>query len=311
MLELVKQNIHMNRWKNQVNTQVTLDDDFIVPDTMSDIAQVILEAGEIQLEPVKTQAEKVVVRGKLDFHVLYRKEEGGLQTLGGMIPFEETINVPGLEEKDFVSVSWQLEDLDAGIINSRKLSIKAVVTLEVKVETLFDAEAAVELGTVQDGGGSEPQIETRRQSMEVAAIALRRKDTYRLKEDITLSGSKPAIDRILWTEMRLNGTTTRPLDGKIHLEGALMIFVIYEGEGETETIQWVEESIPFSGEVEMQGAVEEMIPAIDLRLIHKGIEEKPDYDGEMRELDVDAVIELDIRLYEEQELEVLSVLYAT
>ena len=149
---------------------MTLDDDFIVPDTMSDIAQVILEAGEIQLEPVKTQAEKVVVRGKLDFHVLYRKEEGGLQTLGGMIPFEETINVPGLEEKDFVSVSWQLEDLDAGIINSRKLSIKAVVTLEVKVETLFDAEAAVELGAVQDSGSSEPQIETRRQSMEEMCI---------------------------------------------------------------------------------------------------------------------------------------------
>ena len=73
MLELVKQNIHMNRWKNQVNTQVTLDDDFIVPDTMSDIAQVILDTGEIQMEPVKTQNERVVVRGKLDFHVLYRK----------------------------------------------------------------------------------------------------------------------------------------------------------------------------------------------------------------------------------------------
>ena len=96
MLELVKRNIHMNRWKNQINTQVTLDDDFIVPDTMSDIAQVILDAGEIQLEPVKTQNEKAAVRGKLDFHVLYRKEEGGLQTLGGMVPFEETVNVPGL-----------------------------------------------------------------------------------------------------------------------------------------------------------------------------------------------------------------------
>lgn len=67
MLELVKRNIHMNRWKNQINTQVTLDDDFIVPDTMSDIAQVILDAGEIQLEPVKTQNEKAAVRGKLDF----------------------------------------------------------------------------------------------------------------------------------------------------------------------------------------------------------------------------------------------------
>lgn len=311
MLELVRQNIHMNRWKNQVNTQVTLDDDFIVPDTMNDIAQVILDAGEIQLEPVKTQSEKVVVRGKLDFHVLYRNDEGGLQTLGGLIPFEETINVPGLEEKDYVGVTWQLEDLDAGIINSRKLSIKAIVTLEVKVESLFDTEAAVSLGNSRSSGGGEPQIETLTRKIDVAAIALKRKDTYRLKEELTLSGSKPAIDRILWSEMRLNNVTTRPLDGQVHLEGALMVFAIYEGEGENSMIQWVEESLPFSGEVEMQGAVEEMIPAISVRLIHKGIEEKPDYDGEMRELDVDAVIELDIRLYEEQELEVLSDLYAT
>lgn len=311
MLELVRQNIHMNRWKNQVNTQVTLDDDFIVPDTMSDIAQVILEAGEIQLDPVKSQNEKVTVRGKLDFHVLYRKEEGGLQTLGGLIPFEETINVPGLEEKDYVGVSWQLEDLDAGVINSRKLSIKAIVTLEVKVEALFDTEAAVSLGNVMDEGTVPPQLETLTKTIDVAAIALRRKDTYRLKEEITLSGTKPAIDRILWSEMRLNGVNTRPLDGKIHLEGSLMVFVIYTGEGENSLVQWMEESIPFSGEVEMQGAVEEMIPAISVRLIHKGMEEKPDYDGEMRELDIDAVIELDIRLYEEQQLEILSDLYAT
>ena len=311
MLELVKQNIHMNRWKNQVNTQVTLDDDFIVPDTMSDIAQVILDTGEIQMEPVKTQSEKVVVRGKLNFHVLYRKEEGGLQTLGGLIPFEETVNVPGLEEKDYVGVSWQLEDLNTDIINSRKLSIKGIITLEVKVEALFDTEAAVDLGAVEDEEDNIPQVETLKRTIDVAAIALRRKDTYRLKEEIALSGTKPAIDRILWTEMRLSGVTTRPLDGKIHLEGSLMVFVIYEGEGESAMVQWVEEAIPFSGELEMQGAVEEMIPAISARLIHKGVEEKPDYDGEMRELDVDAVIELDIRLYEERQLDILSDLYAT
>lgn len=320
MLELVKQNIHMNRWKNQVNTQVTLDDDFIVPDTMSDIAQVILDAGEIQLDPVKVQNEKIQVRGKLEFHVLYRKEEGGLQTLGGLLPFEETVNVPGLEEKDYVSVTWQLEDLDASMINSRKLSIRGIVTLEVKVETLFDAEAAVDLKEPEWETGSAgtaagffgpPHIETERETLEVAAIALRRKDTYRLKESITLSGSKPAIDRILWTEMRLCGASARPLDGRIHLEGSLLVFVIYEGEGENSTVQWMEESLPFSGEVEMPGAAQEMLPAIGLRLIHRGIEEKPDYDGEMRELDVDAVVELDIRLYEERPLELLSDLYAT
>lgn len=89
-----------------------------------------------------------------------------------------------------------------------------------------------------------------------------------------------------------------------------MVFALYEG-GESGMVQWVEESIPFSGEVEMQGAAADMIPIIGLKLIHRDLEERPDYDGEMRELSVDAVIELDVRLYEEQELELLQDLYAT
>lgn len=306
MLELEKQNLRRNRLKSQTGTQVTLDDDFIVPDTMSDMAEVILDSGIIQLEPVKVQRERITVRGKLDFHVLYRKEEGGLQALGGSIPFEEAINVPDLDEKDYVSVSWQLEDLNTEMIHSRKLGIKAIVTLEAKAESLYDTEAAVDVR----GEDDEIHLQVRRERIPAAAIALRRKDTYRLKQDITLPGSKPVIERMLWTEMKLAGCQAKPLDGQIHLEGTLMVFALYEG-GESGMVQWVEESIPFSGEVEMQGAAADMIPIIGLKLIHRDLEERPDYDGEMRELSVDAVIELDVRLYEEQELELLQDLYAT
>ena len=306
MLELEKQNLRRNCLKSQTGTQVTLDDDFIVPDTMSDMAEVILDSGLIQLEPVKVQRERITVRGKLDFHVLYRKEEGGLQALGGSIPFEEAINVPDLDEKDYVSVSWQIEDLNTEMIHSRKLGIKAIVTLEVKAESLYDTEAAVDVR----GEDDEIHLQVRRERIPAAAIALRRKDTYRLKQDITLPGSKPVIERMLWTEMKLAGCQAKPLDGQIHLEGTLMVFALYEG-GESGMVQWVEESIPFSGEVEMQGAAADMIPIIGLKLIHRDLEERPDYDGEMRELSVDAVIELDVRLYEEQELELLQDLYAT
>ena len=306
MLDLEKQNLRRNRLKSQTGTQVTLDDDFIVPDTMSDMAEVILDSGIIQLEPVKVQRERITVRGKLDFHVLYRKEEGGLQALGGSIPFEEAINVPDLDEKDYVSVSWQIEDLNTEMIHSRKLGIKAIVTLEAKAESLYDTEAAVDVR----GEDDEIHLQVRRERIPAAAIALRRKDTYRLKQDITLPGSKPVIERMLWTEMKLAGCQAKPLDGQIHLEGTLMVFALYEG-GESGMVQWVEESIPFSGEVEMQGAAADMIPVIGLKLIHRDLEEKPDYDGEMRELSVDAVIELDVRLYEEQELELLQDLYAT
>ena len=87
MVELIKRNIHMNRWKGSASTQVTLDDDFIVPDTMDDLARIVISSGDIQVESVKNQGEKVLVKGRLVFQVLYRREEGGLQTMAGSMPF--------------------------------------------------------------------------------------------------------------------------------------------------------------------------------------------------------------------------------
>ena len=49
MLELEKQNLHRNRLKGQTGTQVTLDDDFIVPDTMSDVGEIILDCASWSL----------------------------------------------------------------------------------------------------------------------------------------------------------------------------------------------------------------------------------------------------------------------
>lgn len=348
MLELVKKNIHMNRFKNNVATQVTLDDDFIVPDTMDDMARVILSSGDIQIESVKNQGERVLVKGKLNFQILYRKAEGGFQTMAGHISFEEPVNIPGLEEKDYLGISWDLEDLTASMINSRKVSVKAIVTLVIRVETLYDAEAAVD---VIEGGGSRREdnswgtgdmdsgswgmgydseirngekealglpadeasggMEILRRQADVAVIAVRRKDTYRIKEDISLSGSKPSIEQILWSEIRLRGTTTKPLDGRIHIEGEVMIFAIYTGEGENTPVQWLEESIPFTGDVELPESVEGMVPSISVRLVHRELEAKPDYDGEMREFNGDVVLDLDIRLYQEEKASLLGDIYST
>ena len=306
-MELVKKQIRMNRWKNHAATQLTLDDDFIVPDTMDDMEQVILDTGTVQIEAARPQGEKVMVRGKLDFQLLYRREGGGLQAMGGSIPFEETVNVPGLTDRDSVNVSWELDDLKAGMINSRKINVKALLTLNVQVESLLEAEAAVDAAVSGDG----EDIRALKEEMEAAQIAVRKKDTYRIKENLALSGSKPDLERILWSEVRLTGASSRPGDGKVHIDGELAVFVIYDSQGDGGPVQWLEEAVPFSGEVEAAGCREEMIPVISMRLVHREVEARPDYDGEMRELGLDAVVELDMKLYEEEKLQLLTDLYST
>lgn len=303
MMELVKRHIHMNRRRGSVTSQMTLDDDFNVPDTMDDVEQLILDSGEIQIESAKNQGEKVAVKGKLNFRILYRTPSGQVMTLAGGIPFEENVNMPGLSESDYIQAGWELDDLNVGIINSRKLNVKALVTLKIQAETIYDAEAAADVKF--DGN-----VETLKRTITAAALGVRRKDTFRVKEVLTLSGNKPDIDTLLWQDIKLRGVNTKPLDGKVHIDGELMVFAIYAGEDGQMPVQCMEESIPFSGEVELDESVEEMIPFITVRLVHKDMEVNPDSDGEMREISVDAVMELDMRLYEEEEVELLSDLYA-
>ena len=68
--------------------------------------------------------------------------------------------------------------------------------------------------------------------------------------------------------------------------------------------------MPFNNEVECTGCLEELIPHIEVSLIHQGMEVKPDPDGEERILQVDAVLELNMRMYKEEEHELLLDAYS-
>ena len=306
-MELMKKQIHMNRIKGRASTQITLDDDFIVPDTMDDMAQVLLSTGDILVEAMKPGAERVQIRGKLDFQVLYRKEEGGLQTLAGSIPFDETINVTGLNDRDEITLTWELEDLTADMIHSRKLGVKALAGFFVQAECLTEETAAVDV----DRRENEEEIQVKKAPLELASAAARRRDTFRIQEVLNLPANKPNVDRLLWREMDLRGVNIRPMDGSLFISGELMIFLLYSGEGENVPVQWLEESIPFSGEIPLSQALEEQVPMVHVRLAHRELEAKPDYDGEMREFGADVVLELDICLYQEEETDILEDVYST
>ncbi|MFQ9209294.1 MAG: DUF3794 domain-containing protein [Clostridium fessum] len=304
MIELIKKEIHMNRQRGTAVSQLTLDDDFIVPDALDDAVQILLSDGEVQIENSRIQGEKVLIRGKLVFRVLYRRESGGLQAMGGEIPFEETVNVPELSERDYTQIVWNIEDLNITMIHSRKLSAKAVLTLTVRAESRVDAQAAADVETDDVG------LQVLKRSVPAATLAVRRKDIYRVREEVSVSANKLNIETILWQEMRLRDVSVRPLDGKLHLDGELSVFLIYSGEGEHTPVQWLEESIPFSGEVELGGGGGDDPGGRGPDSSCRG-GQKPDSDGEMREMEVEAVLELDIRLYKEESVELLSDLYST
>lgn len=86
---------------------------------------------------------------------------------------------------------------------------------------------------------------------------------------------------------------------------------MYASEEDNHSVQVVEEMLPFHNMVECSGCTEEMISQIQWEMNQFHIEIKPDYDGEERVFAIEGVMELDIRLFAEEEIQILADAYST
>ena len=303
-MELVRKTIHMIRQKGKAVSQMTLDDDYNIPEAMPDAGMIVQEKGKIDIEEIKAENGRVLIRGSLKFFILYMDdaEESSLHSVKGQIPFEETMNVEAANDGDSLKLDWMLEDVSAVLINSRKFGIKTVVTLELAVEELKDEEVPVSAE-----GAEGTQVRTC--PLSAAALTVRKRDTSRIKDEIILPANKPNIRQVIWQDVVMQGTELRLGEGEILVKGELVVFLLYEGEEDYGKASWLEQTLPFSSRVDVNGCQEGMLGSLKLELANADLEIKPDYDGELRVINIDAVLELDIRIYQEEKLDMICDLY--
>ena len=113
MMELLKKHIHMNRRRGNVTSQMTLDDDFNVPDSMDDVEELIMENGEVKIESVKNPGEKAEISGKLEFRILYRPGRSTKYQASLIRKWLISCVLPGIEEviaSPFLLVSMLIND---------------------------------------------------------------------------------------------------------------------------------------------------------------------------------------------------------
>ena len=103
-MEIVKRNMQLTCSKGRSITQITIDDDFNVPDVKEDVERIIKYDGNVQTEQVRVLENRAGIKGKLAFRVLYG-ENNAIHSVKGIIPFEETMNVDGLIPEDETRLS--------------------------------------------------------------------------------------------------------------------------------------------------------------------------------------------------------------
>lgn len=307
-LECERQQIHVMTEKGKAITQITLDDDYNLAEYKPDILKIIEEKGHVRIEEAKLEKDLVRVRGVLQFEVLYRsaREDGNFNHLQGEIPFQENVRMEGSEEYDMVFVSYEIEDLSVGLINSRKLEIRSLITLQLQLRQ----PGAYSLATGIAGETPE-SVQVRKEEVTALELLGQKKDTSRFRSELTLPSNKPGIQEILWYSLQPRGMESRMEEGKISLNGELLIHMAYRSAEDSEQMQCLELAVPMQAQVDAAEADPEVISWVRVRLVSSDLEAAEDFDGEERMLQLEAVIEVDYTLWQERTLTLLQDVYAT
>lgn len=300
----MKKDIHMTKTKGTSVIQVTVDDDFNVPDIKPDIFKVIQERAEIKITNIETMRNKVRVMGDLYFTVLYLTEsdQKPVHNMTGTMVFNEMINLDGIEEDDDIRIMSEIEDLETSLINSRKISLKSILGLKAIAEEGYYINIATDVEGEED-------LQVVKEPIKISQVYASKKDTYRVRDELALPNSKPNIMEILWSNASIRNPEIRLLDDKINVKGEVDLFVLYMGETDDKPVEFVEFEFPFNGMLDCDGCIEEMIPNVVMDIQSKEIQLKPDLDGEERLLDIEIITELDIKVYDQDEVDILKDIY--
>ena len=301
-MELIRKPIHYTQEGKRIFDQFYLDEDYNVPEVKEDVQRVIQGTAEVRTEDIRPVENYVRVTGKVYFQILYvtASADPKPSVLEGKMPFEEMVYAEGTEGESYYLQNVRTE-FTASVVHSRKLSLRVMVEMEVGRESLKDEETTADID-------SEIPVYRKKQKINLLTLAVAKKDTYRIKEAVTLPGTKESIGQILLTDISSRKLDIRPSRDELQIRGELLVFCMYlSGEEKTD---WISQSVPYEGRIPCEGVTDGMYFHIQHSLEDTIVDARMDGDGEMRILGIEAALSLRMNIYGEEETELLSDLYS-
>lgn len=301
-MEMITKQIEMNQVVKRLTDQFVLDEDFNVPDSKNDVEKIVASSGKVRIDEMKPVENYLRVQGTVHFQILYVAEgiEPTFSSLEGKIPFVEMVYV-----EDGADVGLDVKHARAEIavnpIHSRKMRMKAMVELTLESEKQRQEEIPIDVQC-------DCSILKKEKELELLQLHTTKKDMYRIKEEITLPGTKESIGVMLWSDITNRKADTKLAVDELQITGELLVFCFYESpDGK---IDWVEQTVPYQGRVECYGVDETMFHHVQANLEDIHAEVRVDEDGEMRIIGIEGTLQLYIAVYEEEKVDVLEDLYS-
>ncbi len=304
-INLIKEDMKTSEIICQKYSQTMVENDVIVPDIKPDIKKVLEISGNVCITQRAIQQDKVFIQGIVRMTVLYLPDvdaSGNLKSLFVSQEFSHLIDCRGANPDMQLYVDANIESFDHTLINSRKVSLRCMVSLAVKVSRPITL-------SLTTGTQDSDSIALKRERLRLMGGTECCECQIILREQLEIPSGKPTIGEILKLTPFPSSTELCIMDGKAVAKGQVKVCTLYNCE-EDGSLQFMEHILPFTEILDINGATEGMDGDIEYSINDMYYEIRDDADGEARGLGLELVLGANVKGSEVTEIEAVTDAYS-
>lgn len=288
----------------KVNSKTIVEGDFILPDSKLGFAKILDVKAVVYFNSKDVVQDKVMLEGIVRYNILYVTEKN--DKYAGFAEFDtgftHYVDTPGTRPKMQMSLSHQIEHTDFEILSNRSISIKTVLNVDVCVTNQVQADVIKELHGISD-------LQLLKETVCLSTKAVQSTSRVIFREDVELSEDLSAMPDILRKEATILISEKKVQDNKVLLSGIIKMQIVYSGDEQGYTIKFIEKDCQFNQTVEVPGAFQGMECDIEAVVQEMFIEPREDIRGILRIIGIEAVVALDVHVFELSEEELITDAY--
>ena len=302
-IELIKDVLRIEELRGREDTQALVETEVYLNPSKADIGKVLWTDGLVEILSTKVIRDRLVVSGVVKFKVVYKseEEEANIYTMDANADFREEIEVQGITEDMSATIQAKIEYIEEDVLDERKLSLKALVNLEGKVEEVNNIEIIKAIGDKEG-------LQTLKETIKYKEIYGRETSYAIVKEAFEIGEEKPAIEEVLKMSIQAYEQEATVVDDRIIVSGMVNARIVYYGEN---SIATVEEEIPFNHFLEIPGALANSQEELIIEVVEGSYEVLENDEGDLKILDIEAKLRVSGLAYSENEKDLVVDAYST
>lgn len=302
-LNLKRQQVCFNETVYSGTTEQSIDCDITLPDYCPDILRILKCVILPGITSSQVVGERITAEGGARIRVLYVSETNALRSFEQNVPFSKYVEAKQLPENPCISVKAKTEYVNCRVVNQRRIDIHGSVSISI------NAVKAKQFNLIGGAEGVGIQLKCGKRAVSCASGSAER--SFTLGESAEIGQSKPDVLQILRTEAFVSAQDAKVINNKILLKGSMDLKTVYCADTDESQPEVIEHSMPISQIIEVDGITEGCVTDICCDVTSLDVQPKPDSDGKMRLLDINARINVSVSGSRESEVPLLTDAYST